>query len=1276
MFPGTLRRPALGQKVGLGNLYDGRTDSFIHRSLFNDTPPATIISTKENRTRDAQIVKANTLKDKLDHLGIEPDLAASIMSGLAPVAGSGHYLQSPLRTTAMKLTHTTADEELNLDAQQVRALLAPDILGASVATHVVVGITWGAECIVEARIRKKLAVSPLPDGEAEIQLAEEFHQLQIHSLGGFTSTTKPTSQHFDPFEVSIFGGDLANDSPLTTSFQVTRSILGDLRDRLEAQNEKGDPILCTMVPLSLLALVVGDSQAKMIIAQPPAKYLTGIVQFFDDLGNAQEVLRAYEQRCHQFPQVVPPQHIRDIVVSLRQSQEDELRLKKDLRMTLQDVRARQMGAEQLWTTLHGFEHCRSSPDELRLLPSYTKRMDFAESVQSQAMYLGCQGPALSTVLADNTRKTVLVLHLSHAIAGDDMTRDDNVSLFLGLASAKKDELLVVADYDALGQSLDRIHITQHRNGKVRISDFLKHRKSANSSCIMRYNKTVIDKSSCGKPLDRRPVNIPCPHPNCSQALMCNWICHVCKSTVEYSPQTGGILYCDCGSCAFDQWRFKCNGMGHGLNWSTHDPDYLLQLLRALKPSSQLNILILGETGVGKSTWINAFVNYLTFDTLDEALAADQLKWVIPSSFSTQIKDPKDRCGRFVQKEVKVGDSSTEKDGSYGQSATQETAVYNVRIGNAQVRLIDTPGIGDTRGIDQDNKNMSDILRVLRTYGDLHGILILLKPNAARLTVMFRFCIKQLLSQLHRSAADNIVFGFTNTRGSNFNPGDTFRPLQTLLAEYEEVQLDLFEKNVFCFDSESFRFLAAQKQGIEIGLPEDNRRSWDHSVEESRRLVSYIQSLKPHDVRSTLNLNETREMIMTLQEPMAHIAQRIHDSIEVNKDQIKVLRTAQLSRRELESSLYIQRETMESYAVDFPRTVCTHHDCVQVQENPESPGEMVCIYNTVCHEDCRLGHSVTRNQKGHPALERCSAMNRKTGMCKHCGHNYLDHMHLYYDYKPVTRQFMDEAVSKDLIERESAIELQERGIQMRMKAIREFRSEQFQVKEAAVQFGFFLKRHAIEPYNDATLEYIEHLINREKMKINNGGYGEALSQLEKHKAEHQQAVAVLTDAMERGDNGKLLDDGEIRGLIDSLYRLPHFGGDLKRVVGVNQRAVAAAFREKSLNISVSRDWTNRRAVILKRTTRKRAAKALDLAGGSGQDSTSRRKLVKLEPEVDTRPPLGPYISQVPAQGGVLEETENSLKSKPVEETDKATSWAALIPVSVNRVLKSFSFKAWH
>ena len=107
----------------------------------------------------------------------------------------------------------------------------------------------------------------------------------------------------------------------------------------------------------------------------------------------------------------------------------------------------------------------------------------------------------------------------------------------------------------------------------------------------------------------------------------------------------------------------------------------------------------------------------------------------------------------------------------------------------------------------------------------HGILILLKPNSARLTLMFKFCVTELLTHLHRDAATNMVFGFTGTRIFNYMPGYAFKPLHALLEKYSTVQMSFTRQNTYCFDSESFRFLAALKQ---TGRPMDNEAEFCRS----------------------------------------------------------------------------------------------------------------------------------------------------------------------------------------------------------------------------------------------------------------------------------------------------------------------------------------------------------------------------------------------------------------------------------------------------------------
>ncbi|CAF3602664.1 unnamed protein product, partial [Rotaria sp. Silwood2] len=141
--------------------------------------------------------------------------------------------------------------------------------------------------------------------------------------------------------------------------------------------------------------------------------------------------------------------------------------------------------------------------------------------------------------------------------------------------------------------------------------------------------------------------------------------------------------------------------------------------RSTTSTGDINILLLGQTGVGKTTFINAFANYLVYNSLDEAINGN-LQAVIPAWFIFFDKDT------FVEKTITIGiPNESEKKGGVGQSCTRECQSFIFRINNRILRLIDAPGIGDTEGILQDEKNFEDILAYISQFDYLNGICILL-----------------------------------------------------------------------------------------------------------------------------------------------------------------------------------------------------------------------------------------------------------------------------------------------------------------------------------------------------------------------------------------------------------------------------------------------------------------------------------------------------------------------------------------------------------------------
>ncbi|CAM4829272.1 unnamed protein product [Rotaria magnacalcarata] len=255
----------------------------------------------------------------------------------------------------------------------------------------------------------------------------------------------------------------------------------------------------------------------------------------------------------------------------------------------------------------------------------------------------------------------------------------------------------------------------------------------------------------------------------------------------------------------------------------------------------INILLLGETGVGKSTFINALANYLIFETLDEAETSQPVV-LMPVSFMITTGD------HFEEHIVKFGDSddSSNEDFSHaGQSVTQRCKSYTFQMGatyQRKLRIIDTPGFGDTRGIEQDDMNMQHILEYINNLTHLNAICFLLKPNSARLHISFQSYLTQLFSLLDPNALNNIIFCFTSARSTFYTPGDTAPIIKTVLSSLSIGNVPFSKKNVFCFDSESFRYLVARQNKIRFdnNEKEEYEMSWKTSASESKRLIEYIR----------------------------------------------------------------------------------------------------------------------------------------------------------------------------------------------------------------------------------------------------------------------------------------------------------------------------------------------------------------------------------------------------------------------------------------------------
>ncbi|KAG0625565.1 hypothetical protein M758_2G065300 [Ceratodon purpureus] len=581
----------------------------------------------------------------------------------------------------------------------------------------------------------------------------------------------------------------------------------------------------------------------------------------------------------------------------------------------------------------------------------------------------------------------------------------------------------------------------------------------------------------------------------------------------------------------------------------------------------LNILLLGASGVGKSTFINALCNYLTYTSLGEAVKGE-LQSVIHCEFQYIYYDIYEKDD--ITKRIVVGEPG-EYDGfrelQAGESCTERCEAYKFPLGECgEVRFIDTPGILDTKGVDADEDNIKHTLAFLARYEVLHAVCILLRPNEVRLTNSLRYSIFHLLEKLHKDASRNILFCFTNSRSTHYTNGSTLPLLKDMLKD--EVNIDLRSKSnsTYFFDSEAFRHQVIRREGghLEELVFKDCESSWEQSANEVVRLIGHISTLEPHHLKDTLALNRVRSLLESIQQPLGQLAADIQDNLQ----QIKRVREEILEKGHDDARTYINKLIiMVAYyqtTVDLaqPQMVCTEKTCE--------------LQGRVCHEDCNCTETASNmpdkleeiiEQFKVPRLPEssgledpvnlmkcirkftrsraynavfCKELSKFSGKCRVCKCPNSRHMRVRTKMVRTTRNVI---ILKVLDDTASTMEKKATALKTLERKEETMEDEKKVVMEAAALFAGFLEQNSIVTYPSADPDYYKE----EKTKMKCQGNSEREKELKKNLQLYEESLKNFTlcrvNCTDAGNSN--ITEARINEELQKLYKLELHGPQLKK-----------------------------------------------------------------------------------------------------------------------------------
>ncbi|XP_030634748.1 uncharacterized protein LOC115815919 [Chanos chanos] len=429
--------------------------------------------------------------------------------------------------------------------------------------------------------------------------------------------------------------------------------------------------------------------------------------------------------------------------------------------------------------------------------------------------------------------------------------------------------------------------------------------------------------------------------------------------------------------------------------------------------TQKTILMVGKTGSGKSTLINAMVNYML----------------------------------GVKPEDKVWFNITGEEGqNQTVSQTEQITVYDVFVKESpnSLTIIDTPGFGDTRGVKFDERISESLLSLCRIEDGVHeidAVCLVVNTSENRLSEKEHYIFNAVVSLFGKDIEKNIVLLITHCCGGR--PG----ALQAITAA--KIPCALNKKN----QPVHFKFDNWQDQTYDEKDEKDYKHAWERGEKSMKDFLKYLETMERRNLKMTEGVLRKREQLKAC---FNNLLERVQWT-ELKQEELKQKKDA----------LEKFKKKDEDFEVEI--------DEVYKEKVPINPRwwhwskKATCC--TVCEENCHYPGCWWVKD-----LSWCSVMeDGNCTVCTNKCH-YTQHVKERTIYVSKTRKVkktmedLKKEYEKDLGEKESVVaKLQDEIIKAEKGKIR--------LVEEAYQCIITLEETALQPDSYSTLLHLDLLIEK-------------------------------------------------------------------------------------------------------------------------------------------------------------------------------------------------------